>query len=110
LSAAAVKAGEILGIPNAALARILGVSEATASRLRQGNYRLRKGRKEFELAAFFVRLFRGLDAITGGDDVASRSWFGAENTALRGRPVDLVQTVGGLVNIVAYLDSRRARL
>jgi hypothetical protein len=110
LSKAAVRAAEHLGISNALLGTILGISDASVSRLKAGNYLLPRGSKHFELAQLFVRLFRGLDAIMGGDDKASRSWLRSENLALRGRPIDLIQTVTGLTNTVAYVDSRRARL
>jgi hypothetical protein len=56
----------------------------------------------------FVRLFRSLDAITGSDDNTSRSWFRGDNVALRGRPIDLIQTVSGLIGVLTYVDSRRA--
>jgi hypothetical protein len=32
------------------------------------------------------------------------------NIALRGRPIDLIQTITGLTSAVAYVDSRRARI
>ena len=64
--------------------------------------------KAFELGMMFVRLFRSLDAIVGGDDEAARGWMERENTALRGVPRDLIQSLTGLVNVVGYLDARRA--
>jgi hypothetical protein len=45
-----------------------------------------------------------------GDDQASRGWLRARNVALEGRPLDMIQTVAGLVNVIQYLDSRRARV
>jgi hypothetical protein len=56
----------------------------------------------------FVRLYRSLDAITGGDDDVARSWLHNDNSALGGVPLNLVQSVPGLVNVIAYLDARRA--
>jgi len=110
LSKAVCRAAEHMGVANNALARVLGLSQASVSRLKNGQYLLPPETKAFELAAHFVRLFRGLDAIMGGDDEAARAWLYAENTALRGRPIDLIQSVAGLVNVVAYVDSRRARV
>ncbi|MBK1665729.1 hypothetical protein CKO38_13130 [Rhodospirillum rubrum] len=110
LSKATVRASDHFGLTNAGLAQIIGLSEASVSRMRAGQYVLRRGRKEFELAQFFVRIFRSLDAITGGDDGSSRSWLNAENHALRARPVDLMKTVKGLVATADYVDSRRAVL
>ncbi|MBL8699555.1 MAG: DUF2384 domain-containing protein [Alphaproteobacteria bacterium] len=110
LAKATVRAADFLEIPSATLARILGLSEASISRLRRGQYVLTRGSKEFELAVLFVRLFRGLDALMGSDDVASRSWLAADNLALHAKPIDLIQTVTGLVDTIAYVDSRRALL
>jgi exopolyphosphatase/guanosine-5'-triphosphate,3'-diphosphate pyrophosphatase len=47
-------------------------------------------------------------AILGGDEEAARSWLQSENTALGGRPVDLLQTLPGVIHVVGYLDARRA--
>ncbi len=110
LSKAALRAAGHLGLSNAALGQILGLSEPTISRMHKGDYSLKRGRKEFELAQLFVRAFRSLDAITGGDDCSARSWLQAENLALQARPIDLMKTVRGLVAITAYVDSRRAVL
>lgn len=108
LTGAVVKAAEHLAIPNAALATLLGLSVPTVSRMKTGAYRLADRSKPFELAQLFLRLFRSLDAIVGSDDAASRSWLRTDNLALNGRPLDLIQTVPGLVAVVTYLDSRRA--
>ncbi|MDF2781042.1 MAG: hypothetical protein K0S96_846, partial [Geminicoccaceae bacterium] len=83
-------------------------SEPTVSRLRRGNYRLQRGAKPFELAQLLLRLFRSLDAINGSDDEASRSWLRSDNRALSGRPIDLIRSVTGLIDVAVYLDSRRA--
>ena len=53
------------------LARILGVSEATASRCSPANTSCRPTRaKEWELARLLVRLFRSLDALWGHEEAA----------------------------------------
>jgi hypothetical protein len=110
LSKAALRAADYLGLPNAVLAQILGLSESSISRMRAGRYALSRSGKEFELAQLFVRTFRSLDAITGGDDRAARSWLGTDNLALRAKPVELMKTVRGLVATADYVDSRRAVL
>jgi hypothetical protein len=74
----------------------------------QGKFALEPGSKPFELALLFVRLFRSLDAITGGDPVTARAWLRADNTALNGTPLDLMMHIPGLVDVIAYLDARRA--
>lgn len=105
---AVLRAAERLALPNRALAVILGLSEATISRMGSGSYRLTPGDKPFEIAVLFLRLFRALDAIVGGDAAAARAWLRGENTVLGATPVSLIQSVSGLVNVVGYLDARRA--
>src|SRR5262249_17176255 len=97
-----------LQLSSAAIARIIGLSPASISRIRKGQVVLEPGTKPFELAALFVRVYRAVDAITGGDDAVSAKWLDAPNTALRGKPIDLIQEVAGLFHVVQYLDSRRA--
>jgi len=87
---------------------VIGVSEATVSRMRTGDYMLHPGHKSFELAVLFVRLYRSLDAIVGGDDVVAGAWLKHPNTVLDAEPIALIQTVPGLMNVIQYLDSRRA--
>jgi transcriptional regulator with XRE-family HTH domain len=110
LTKATLRAAEKLGLKNRALATVIGVSEPTVSRMKRGTYFLQPQEKSFELSALFVRLYRSLDAITGGDEKVARSWFSNENTALGDTPVKLVQKVSGLIHVIQYLDSRRARI
>lgn len=105
---AVLRAAERLGVSNRALSRILGLSEASISRMGSGAFVLAPRDKSYELAILFVRLFRSLDAIVGGDEEAARGWIGSENVVLGGVPVQQVQTLPGLINAVAYLDARRA--
>jgi len=108
VTGAALKAADRLKIKNSVLARIVGVSEPTVSRMRRGEYFLERGNKPFELAVLFVRFYRSLDAIVGGDDKVAAEWIRNKNLALRSTPLELIQTVAGLVNAIEYLDSRRA--
>ncbi|MGZ8388375.1 MAG: antitoxin Xre-like helix-turn-helix domain-containing protein, partial [Rhodoplanes sp.] len=55
LTKAALRAATQLGITNKLLAAVIGVSEATVSRMRSGDYTLQRGQKPFELAVLFVR-------------------------------------------------------
>jgi hypothetical protein len=105
---AALRAAGLLGISNRALARIVGLSEASVSRMGAGTYTLTPGEKPFELAVLFVRFYRALDAVVHGDDAVARAWLTNANAALGAAPLTLIQSVPGLVHAVAYLDARRA--
>src|SRR5262249_35884811 len=109
LTRATLKAAARLGVTGEVLANVLGVSSPQVSRMKRGT-NLQRQEKAFELAVLFVRLYRSLDAIVGGDDAVAAAWLKNHNTALDGEPLVLIQTVSGLTNAVAYLDARRAVL
>ena len=107
---AAGRAADILGLSNSALARVLGLSEASVSRMKAGTFAPAQDGKPFELALLFIRLFRSLDALLGSDDASKRSWLRSPNLDLGGRPVDLIQSVTGLVAVADHVDAYRARV
>jgi transcriptional regulator with XRE-family HTH domain len=108
VSKAAIRAAERLGVSQRDLGTIIGVSESTVSRMKTGDFPLDRDPKAFELSLLFIRLYRSLDAIVGGDAKAAASWLKSYNTALETRPIEAVQTITGLLNVIEYLDSRRA--
>lgn len=111
LAKALIRAGDNLKLTNRVLGHVVGLSESSVSRMRGGSaHLLDNNPKAFELAALFVRLFRSLDAIAGGDDAVASQWLNNEHTLLRDRPINLIQTARGLVRVIDYLDARRAPL
>lgn len=107
---AAVRAAERLGLSKQLLGRIIGISGASVSRMSNGAYRIDETSKSFELAVLLIRLYRSLDAIAGGDDATIAAWMRAPNTALGQAPIERITTIPGLLDVVAYLDARRAPL
>lgn len=108
LATATQRAAALLGLNGAALARILGVSEATVSRIGRGERGLPPESKEGELALLLVRLYRSLDALVGNDEARRLAWMRSPNDALGGVPATLILSAQGLVAAVAYLDAMRA--
>jgi hypothetical protein len=109
LAKATLAAARRLGLSNQDLAVVLGTSAASVSRLSRERG-LHPGRADAALAVLFIRLFRSLDAATGGDEAKARAWFTAPNRHLGGVPADLVRSPEGLVNAVQYLDAIRGKL
>lgn len=109
LAKAVMRAADQLGLPKITLGRILGLSQASVTRLYQGGYRLDPDSKAGELALLLVRLFRSLDSLVGTPD-AARAWLEGENLGLNGRPRDLILSPRGLVHVTDYLDAHRARV
>jgi hypothetical protein len=105
---AVTRASDNLKIPNRILGSIIGLSEPTISRLKNGTYILKRAEKAFELSVLFIRLYRSLTAIVGGDDTIAQSWLNNYNTALHANPIDRIQSVNGLIDVINYLDARRA--
>jgi Protein of unknown function (DUF2384) len=110
LTKAVLRAADKLDIKAKYLASVLGLSETTLSRMKKGTHFLEADTKPFELGVLFVRLFRSLDAIVGGDEAVARSWLANSNTALDDRPAEKIRTIAGLTDVIAYLDARRAIL
>lgn len=108
LTKAVLRASGLLGLNNASLSSILGVSEASISRLSSGTRVIDPESKEGELALLLVRAYRSLDTLVGSDEAARRTWLTSHNLALNARPVDLLGKVAGLAVVVTYLDAMRA--
>ena len=108
MTKAVLRAAARLGVSNKVLAAIIGLSEASVSRMGSGTFMLASGDKPFELSVLFLRLYRSLDALVDGDDGAARAWMRNDNAALGGAPLTVIQSLAGLVHAVAYLDARRA--
>jgi hypothetical protein len=110
LTSAVMRASALYEITQSALAQILGLSPSTVSRMANGAYTLDDQKKEWELGALFVRVFRSLDAVVGSNDATARGWLNGENHGLKAKPIDLIRSTEGLVRVVQYLDAARGRL
>jgi hypothetical protein len=109
LAKAVLAAAERLEVRQRHLAAVLGASEASVSRLSRGRG-IDPETKEGELALLFLRVYRSLDTLVGGDDAKARAWLHAGNDHLGAAPIDRLITVEGLVDVVQYLDAMRGRL
>ena len=110
LTSAISKIATFWGLSNVKLSSVLGLSEATISRLRSGKTFLDPASKSFEAGQFLLRLFRSLDALMGSDDDAAKSWLTSHNLDLEARPIDLIDSFKGLLTVCDYVDAHRARV
>jgi uncharacterized protein (DUF2384 family) len=110
LTAAVSRVASCWKLTNEQLGAVLGISPATASRLKSGTFELDRSSKAFELGQYLVRLFRGLDALMGSDDDASMSWLRSPNLDLDGKPIDLIRSIRGLGAVMNYVDDHRAQI
>lgn len=108
LTKAALRSATLLGLNNAALARAVGVSESTVSRMNAGERVFEVGTKPAELAALIVRVYRSLDALVGNSERHRQIWMSTFNGAFNQAPRDAIESVDGLTRVVRYLDGARA--
>ena len=108
LTKATLRSAAALGLTHAALARAVGVSESTVSRMAAGARQLDVGSKPAELAALVIRVYRSLDALVGNSDRHRRVWMDSYNRAFNAAPREAITTAEGLARVVAYLDGARA--
>jgi len=110
LTGAVSRVAVLWKLTNDQLGAVLGLSPATASRLRSGTFMLEPASKPFELGQYLVRLFRSLDAMMGSDDAGATAWLRTANLDLGGRPIDLIRTIRGLSDVTDYVDDFRAQV
>ena len=111
VSKALMRAAESLGLSSTELAQIIGTSESTLSRVRNGKRGpIPLGSKEGELALLFLRVFRSLDALVGGNEAHAKAWLHAENHHVGGVPLLRMKKIEGLVDVAEYLDAMRGTI
>ncbi len=109
LTKALKNAADYWGFNNKQLSEVIGLSEASISRLKNGQYVIDHNSKPWQLAVLFLRAFRGLDAYMGGHIENEKRWLKANNHALGGAPMDLMCNVEGLTSVVQYVDYMRGQ-
>lgn len=109
LSKAIIRACENMSINRKTLSNIIGISEASISRLFESKRFIDPNTKEGELALLLIRVYRSLDTLFGGNQEQSKQWLHAENYHLNGTPITMMQKVDGLIFVVSYLDAIRGK-
>ena len=110
LTQATLRAAAQLSLGGSDLAKVIGTSPSTISRLSSGLKLIDPNSKEGEMALLLVRLYRSLDAMVGNDSQLRLDWMRAHNRALNAIPRDFIQSAQGLVTTVNYLDGMRATI
>lgn len=97
--------GKNLGLSQAELGVIIGKDRSAVSR-----GRIDPGSKAGELALLFIRCYRALYVLVGGDNQQIKHWMKTENRHTGGVPIEQVKTVQGLVTVLEYLDAMRGKI
>lgn len=98
-------AGRQLDMSQSELGEIVGKDRTAISR-----GRLDPASKAGELALLFIRCYRALYVLTGGDSRQMAHWMHTENRHTGGIPAEQVKTVQGLIAVLEYLDAIRGKI
>lgn len=104
LSKALLNAGKELGVSQSILGKIIGKDRTSLSR------GLEPASKAGELALLFIRCYRSLYVLVGGQSVDMKHWMHTANHHTGGIPAKQVQNVQGLNRVLEYLDAMRGKV
>ena len=105
LTEALLNAGKQLGMSQADLGAVIGKNRTAISR---GG--IDPGSKAGELALLFIRCYRALYVLVGGNPEQMRHWMETENLHTGGIPAEQIKSVQGLATVLGYLDAMRGKL
>lgn len=105
LSKALINAGKAFGFNQTEVAEIVGRNRTGL--VRDG---IDPTSKAGELALLFIRLYRSVYALTGGDPDTMKHWMNTENRYFNEVPRGLIKSAEGLVRVNYYLDAMRGKL
>lgn len=104
LTQATLRAAAQLSLGSSDLAKVIGTSPSTISRLSSGSKLIDPNSKEGEMALLLVRLYRSLDAMVGNDSQLRLDWMRAHNRVFKTIPHNFIQCAKGLVTAVNYIE------
>ncbi|MCY4361925.1 MAG: MbcA/ParS/Xre antitoxin family protein [Gammaproteobacteria bacterium] len=104
LTKALLNAGKSLGLSRSELGEVIGKDRTSISR------GISETSKSGELALLFIRCYRSLYVLVGGNNADMKHWMHANNLHTGGVPAEQVKTVAGLTRVVDYLDALRGKV
>lgn len=108
ISTALKNATDSLGLSQSDLASILRIDKSTLSRS------LKKGIEPHSLkgqvSLLVIRMYRSLFALSGDNKRFMTHFLKTPNKAFQVKPIDLIKTLDGLVQVNQYLDAMRGKV
>ncbi len=105
-----IEAGRELGMTLGQLAKVIGVSESAMKNYSRGSADINSP-KDQELSLGFIRVYRALFAVLGGNREQMQHWMHTPNRHLNQQtPAALATNYQGLAELNVYLDAMRGRL
>jgi len=102
------RAYKSLGVSRDDASKIVGVDSSTLNRNKDKGFDPLS--KTGELCLQFVRTYRSLFAIAGGDFDFMKHWLRSYNSALSSTPLELMFSIRGLIQVNEYLDAMRGKV
>lgn len=87
------------------LSKIIGISEASASRLIHGTKFISPYTKEGEIALLLLRIYKNLNALVGNNHEKAKLWLHSANKYFSNTPIEEIKTIPGLIGVLNYLDT-----
>lgn len=110
LTKAFIRMTQRLALSRREISIIIGLSEPSLSRIfNQDKFFIDPVTKEGQLAILLLRLYRSLDTLFGGNGEQYQTWLRSNNQHLQAIPIELIQSIEGLVLVVQYLDTMRGK-
>lgn len=106
---AIVKTAKDIGLSGTNLAKILGLSESSISRLKSGSCLILRDTKAYEISLIFLRIYRGVSEILSGDMRSISAWFRNQNNKLGAVPIEKMFDLLGLISVLNYVEEYRAK-
>jgi hypothetical protein len=97
-----------LGLDTTEKSEVLGVNRTTLTRNNTKGFL--PNSKTGEIQLNFIRIYRSLYAIAGGDSEFMRHWFKTHNKGLNGVPTELCKKLEGVFRVNQYLDAMRGKV
>lgn len=107
LTKATLNAAQLLGLNHTELAKVLGTSPASISRLSASARLIDPESQEGKFSVMLVKIFKNLDLMVGGDATARNTWMNAHNKVLGCTPKQSIQTIEGIVYTLNYLNGMK---
>ena len=105
LTKALISAGRELGLTQTEIGKVIGKGQSAISRSN-----VDADSKSGELAKIFIRIYRALYVMVGGNQEQMQHWMHAPNRHTKGVPAEQVKSITGLMTVSTYLDAIRGKV
>ena len=110
LTYAVVNVADRLGLNDIQLAKILFAKEDFVTSIKNEKSVLKFGSVPYVQATLLVRIYKSLDAMTGGNQKIGQQWMKSQNSAFGDSPISHILKRQGINDVVKYLDTSTSRI